>query len=1123
MWFTKLLSKVLPLKKGELAGDRIAKFCYSFVNSLIHDASEEQQQEEDNKVKKEEREDDEDEEDTEQHQEEEDTPRSIFVSYLIKYLLRGIEAKDKSVRYRVVQLLAYLVEFFTEIHDNDTFEALYKLLDNRLEDKESVIRIHALVAMSHFQQFEFKVESEDGETEETISTAQILEKIINCLQHDESPEVRRAALMNLLKTRDTIPTLLERARDPNFINRRLVYSKISRELGDLDAIDFENREYLLKWGLNDRDPSVQMAAAKMLSTYWYDSVNQDILELIDRLNVTESSIAEQALSVFFKTKPELLKNITIDESFWKNLTTEKAFLMRSFYQYCNQAGMNTLINSNFPELLDLAETLQKYLEVRLKAINDNEDIVKLWESHDESINKLDDQIFSLENQVSRIENDVELNQRNLANADNDIEEFKEAIKLINGRIEQLENDEGDIDDLKTEENAGMIDQIRDFSEDDLKEQLDVFSQELENSVQSKLGFLGKLKELEKKFETNRETLIKAKDTKSQTIELFETEHADDCIPFSKKLKELEFVINQLLQIAKDFDLSDEIGRRKLSQIIRTTLTEDKLPENLISVALKVLNAISINEKDFVSMAVEIITDIRDSRDEEFHSAAATFDNDFYEEDDAISSKKRKVEADMPPDDIVLRCLIITGHVLEVLNQNLDHHLSLSSIYSGIVNYALQSDTKKNLHLAGLRCLGLFALIDHQIAEIACKTIFQAAKSNGEEVKTIGLKAIMDILATYGMNILDSNFKYRYSRFFYKTLLAFETPKLQCIVAEGLCKLFLSDVLNKSMQKKPDRENTSTTSEQQQEEDDLFEHEKHLFEALILIYFNPHTKINQELQQILSFCIPVYAFSKQDHQTNLTAITGDVLYRLFSDYEQDISPTSTIQQLISWCDPRNLVKLTDEEINKSTSHVYQCVYVLQVLEQTDSKNIKKVIINNLNKFFISDAVDSITLQALVTAVEETKRLLEDTDNDFVMDRPTKKNFDSFVQVVQNTYETAKKREDEEEEEARSSRSNSVSILQELEDEAANISIKKEVDSADVSQTSKPETSEDEDEDDDEEMKVEEVKQEVNDEKQEVEPIGTEDTKAKELENSLNEIDKFLDEEDDVDYGDISMGE
>ena len=52
MCFTKLLSKVLPLKRGVLAGDRIVKFCYLFVNGLVKDANEEKRSKEEEKEEK---------------------------------------------------------------------------------------------------------------------------------------------------------------------------------------------------------------------------------------------------------------------------------------------------------------------------------------------------------------------------------------------------------------------------------------------------------------------------------------------------------------------------------------------------------------------------------------------------------------------------------------------------------------------------------------------------------------------------------------------------------------------------------------------------------------------------------------------------------------------------------------------------------------------------------------------------------------------------------------------------------------------------------------------------------------------------------------------------------------
>ncbi|KGU11873.1 condensin complex subunit 3 [Candida albicans 19F] len=1194
MCFTKLLSKVLPLKRGVLAGDRIVKFCYSFVNGLVKDANEEKRSKEEEKEEKDKDQDkdtnesDKNEEDQEDQEGEGDqeTPISEFISYLIKYLLSGIEAKDKSVRYRVVQTLAYLVEFLTEIHENNTLEALYTLLSNRLQDKESSIRIQAVVALSHFQLFEFSIEGDTGEFEdELISSNQIQNKLINSIQNDDSPEVRRAALMNLVKTQDTIPILLERARDSNSINRRLVYSKIARELiTDLDDLEFEDREFLLKWGLNDRDETVKAAATKMLTIYWYQSVNEDLLELIDQLNV-KSAIAEQAILAFFKNKPEVLETIKIDESYWKNLTTEKAFLMRTFYQYCNENQLHALMDANFPELLDLSITLEKYLSVRLKTINENENLVKTWETYNAKIDELDDQIFSLENQISRINTDADNFRKSLSNIEEDIIEINIAKDLFKKRIKQLKNNSGNLEDLITEENQEIADQIKDFSMEDLQQQLEDINKNLDEIEHQPEDITAKLEELQTKYDSCIRALETTSELKIQTVQIFEQEHENDCIPFVDALKELEFIINQLLLIVKDFDYGDEMARRKLLHIIRMTLTEDKLPDGLISVALRVLRALSINEKDFVSMAVEIITDIRDSRDdEEFHSAAATFDDD---DDDILGNgddesqqssslsavtKKRRIEPDMPPDDIVLRCLTMTQYVLEVITHSLDDHLSLSSIYSGIVNYAIQNESKKKLYLAGLTCLGLYSLIDSKIARIATTTLLSAMRSNGEEVKEIGMKAIVDILAIYGMSILDKSSKYKYSRMFFKVLNSFDAPKLQCIVAEGLCKLFLADILYKTDKRSlfgnaiqgggggggGGNDDPTTTNDDETEEETDREHEKHLFEAIVLIYFNPNTKSNQELQQILSFCIPVYAFSHINHQINLAAVSGDVIYRLFTETETELSPSVIIPQLISWCDPRNLVKLSNEEINQATSHLWQCVYLLQVVEQVDARNVKRCIINNLNKFHITEELESNQLQALIKALDATVELFtnnEDNPN-FILDKPTKKNFDTFIESIKNKLEIAQKREENE-----SIKSGTNSILHELDDldigtgESSQISIKSETKrrdsdrSSQVSKTTSPETSENEDEEDDNEEEEQEKKKSFTDGKNKLElkadksitfkaedkregsveidhgqeQVLVESKKAidSNVEDSLKDIDKFLEEADDVDYGDISM--
>ncbi len=44
-----------------------------------------------------------------------DTTASRFVSRLLRYILKGFEAKDKNVRYRVVQMVAEMVPYLGEL------------------------------------------------------------------------------------------------------------------------------------------------------------------------------------------------------------------------------------------------------------------------------------------------------------------------------------------------------------------------------------------------------------------------------------------------------------------------------------------------------------------------------------------------------------------------------------------------------------------------------------------------------------------------------------------------------------------------------------------------------------------------------------------------------------------------------------------------------------------------------------------------------------------------------------------------------------------------------------------------------------------------------------------------
>lgn len=348
--FCKLVNKVLVVKRTENVGDRIVKLVASFILSLQED------------YKKKDSED----EDEEMNDEDEENMLSRFVNHFIRHLLKGIESKDKNVRYRVVQFLDFTMSGLGEI-DDGLYEELMFHLDKRLHDKEASIRIKALHCISRFQE-----EDENDQDEENNEVDESTGKLLVAIQNDPSAEVRRAALLNLVKTKVTKHYLLERARDTNAINRRLVYSRIIKEFGDFRTIEFRTREKLLSWGLKDREESVKKSCIQMFSINWLNTIDGDLIELLERLHVTKSEVCELAMDHFFENRRDLINKISFPESIWLKLTPEISFLAKKFYYYCYKNSLNDLIDLNFPEAAELANLLSKYLEI-LKSINKNEE------------------------------------------------------------------------------------------------------------------------------------------------------------------------------------------------------------------------------------------------------------------------------------------------------------------------------------------------------------------------------------------------------------------------------------------------------------------------------------------------------------------------------------------------------------------------------------------------------------------------------------------------------------------------------------------------------------------------------------------------------------------------------
>lgn len=235
--------------------------------------------------------------------EEEDTPTSRLVAALLKHLIKGFNAKDKIVRYRVVQIVAELIfslgeleSVFSEcraylplihLRSEDLYTNLRASLLERVRDKETHVRLQAVIALARLQRGEEGAEDEDEEN--------LTEVLIDILQFDpaacvylfviafvllcswEYSEVRRAALINLTVSPQTLRAVLSRTRDQDNSLRKIVYHHVLAGLPSPLVLTIAQREEICQNGLGDREPSVRASAGRLIGS-WVDNESVGGLE-----------------------------------------------------------------------------------------------------------------------------------------------------------------------------------------------------------------------------------------------------------------------------------------------------------------------------------------------------------------------------------------------------------------------------------------------------------------------------------------------------------------------------------------------------------------------------------------------------------------------------------------------------------------------------------------------------------------------------------------------------------------------------------------------------------------------------------------------------------------------------
>jgi condensin complex subunit 3 len=322
-----------------------------------------------------------------------ETPSTRLTAELMSSVLPLLTSKDKFVRYRSTQLISHIVNSLDSM-DDDLFQMLRHGLLKRIRDKEAMVRVQAVLGLGRLAGNEVDGGSNSEDSDDDSGTG-LLEKLLDVMQNDPSADVRRSLLVNLPILPNTLPFLLERARDQDPATRRALYSRLLPALGDFRHLSLSMREKLLRWGLRDRDENVRKAAGRLFRERWIEDCAltsgtteggpvggelappnfEGLLELLERIDVVnsgvENGVALEAMKGFWEGRPDYRDTVVFDDLFWDTLTAESVFMARSFNDFCRSEGngkFEDLIEQKMPEVTKLAYYLQRYINVLVEAM-----------------------------------------------------------------------------------------------------------------------------------------------------------------------------------------------------------------------------------------------------------------------------------------------------------------------------------------------------------------------------------------------------------------------------------------------------------------------------------------------------------------------------------------------------------------------------------------------------------------------------------------------------------------------------------------------------------------------------------------------------------------------------------
>lgn len=291
------------------------------------------------------------------------TVTSRFIENLMLYALEGVDAKEKSVRARLCQLLVACVNSVDELGDH-VWTAFRGKMVERLFDREAIVRVHAVHAMARLQALPIDEEGSGG--------LEVLDIFMDLLQHDPAYEVRKAVLSQIDVTPRSLPIVLGRRRDIDVRIRRAFFTEKLAEI-DMRTLSIEQRDAVLRAGLTDRETSVKQACIDMIFRNWIHDANSNLVEFLACLDVQNNTkMSEGALEAFFDGHPEESIAEAFGPAYFENLTVETAFILRVYCQWRAAKDGAAVVQEVLPEIVQMAAYIRRAYETLLGCCGDEQ-------------------------------------------------------------------------------------------------------------------------------------------------------------------------------------------------------------------------------------------------------------------------------------------------------------------------------------------------------------------------------------------------------------------------------------------------------------------------------------------------------------------------------------------------------------------------------------------------------------------------------------------------------------------------------------------------------------------------------------------------------------------------------